>query len=86
DNPRSEDPEEIIVQIEKGVKGAGGKRERDYLVIVDRREAIKEALERMRKEDTLLIAGKGHERFQIFKDKAVKFEDRKVVQDLLGRE
>ncbi|MCK4522596.1 UDP-N-acetylmuramoyl-L-alanyl-D-glutamate--2,6-diaminopimelate ligase, partial [Candidatus Aerophobetes bacterium] len=86
DNPRSEDPEEIIVQIEKGVKEAGGKRERDYLVIVDRREAIQEALERMRKEDTLLIAGKGHERFQIFKDKAVEFEDRKVVQDLLGRE
>jgi len=86
DNPRSEDPEEIIVQIEKGIKEAGGKRERDYLVIVDRREAIKEALERMRKEDTLLIAGKGHERVQIFKDKAVEFEDRKVVQDLLGRE
>lgn len=86
DNPRSEDPEEIIVQIEKGVKEAGGKRERDYLVIVDRREAIQEALERMRTEDTLLIAGKGHERFQIFKDKAVEFEDRKVVQDLLGRE
>ncbi|GAH94834.1 unnamed protein product, partial [marine sediment metagenome] len=86
DNPRSEDPEEIIVQIEKGVKEAGGKRERDYLVIVDRREAIQEALERMRTEDTLLIAGKGHEKFQIFKDKVVEFEDRKVVQDLLGRE
>jgi len=86
DNPRSEEPEEIIVQIEKGVKEAGGKRERDYLVIVDRREAIKKALEKMGKEDTLLIAGKGHERVQIFKDKAVEFEDRKVVQDLLGRE
>ncbi|MFQ6066650.1 MAG: UDP-N-acetylmuramoyl-L-alanyl-D-glutamate--2,6-diaminopimelate ligase [bacterium] len=86
DNPRSEDPEQIIVQIEKGIEEAGGKRERDYLVIVDRREAIKEALERMKKEDTLLIAGKGHERVQIFKDKVVEFEDRKVVQDLLGRE
>jgi UDP-N-acetylmuramoyl-L-alanyl-D-glutamate--2,6-diaminopimelate ligase len=85
DNPRSEDPEEIVDQIEKGVKEAGAKRERDYLVIVDRREAIKEALEKMKKEDTLLIAGKGHERFQIFKDRAVEFEDRKVVQDLLGR-
>lgn len=86
DNPRSEDPEEIVVQIEKGIKEAGGEKERDYLVVVDRREAIKEALERMRKEDTLLIAGKGHERVQIFKDRAVEFEDRKVVQDLLGRE
>jgi UDP-N-acetylmuramoyl-L-alanyl-D-glutamate--2,6-diaminopimelate ligase len=86
DNPRSEDPEEIIVQIEKGIKEAGGKRERDYLVIVDRREAIKEGLERMKKEDILLIAGKGHERVQIFKDRAVEFEDRKVVQDLLRRE
>ncbi len=86
DNPRSEDPEEIIFQIEEGIKEAGGEKERDYLVIVDRREAIKEALGRVKKEDALLIAGKGHERIQIFKDRTVEFKDRKVVQELLGRE
>lgn len=84
DNPRSEDPGDIIAQIEKGVKEEGGKKERDYLTVVDRKEAIKLALEKMQKEDTLLIAGKGHEKVQIFKDKVVEFDDRKVVQDLLA--
>jgi len=83
DNPRSEDPEEIIAQIEKGMEAEGGKKEKDYLTVIDRKEAIKVALEKMRKEDVLLIAGKGHERTQIFKDKVVEFDDRKVVRDLL---
>lgn len=84
DNPRSEDPEEIITQIEKGIREEGGQKEKDYSTVVERREAIKLALEKMQKKDTLLIAGKGHERMQIFKDKVVEFDDRKVVQDLLG--
>jgi len=83
DNPRSEDPEEIIAQIEKGMKEEGGRKGKDYLTITDRREAIEAALEKMSKEDVLLIAGKGHERTQIFKDKVVEFDDRKVVRELL---
>jgi len=83
DNPRSEDPEEIIAQIEKEMEAEGGKKEKDYLTVIDRKEAIKVALEKMRKGDVLLIAGKGHERTQIFKDKIVEFDDRKVVRDLL---
>jgi len=84
DNPRSEDPEEIIAQIEKGIKEEGGKREKDYLTVVDRKQAIGLALEKMQRQDILLIAGKGHEKVQIFKDKVVEFDDREVVRDLLG--
>jgi len=84
DNPRSEDPEEIITQIEKGIREERGQKEKDYSAVVERKEAIKLALEKMQKKDTLLIAGKGHERVQIFKDEVVEFDDRKVVQDLLG--
>jgi len=83
DNPRSEDPEKIIAQIEKGMEAEGGKKEKDYLTVIDRKEAIEVALEKMRKGDVLLIAGKGHERTQIFKDKIVEFDDRKVVRELL---
>jgi len=83
DNPRSEDPGDIIAQIEKGMKEEGGKKGRDYSIVVDRKEAIKSALEKMQKGDTLLIAGKGHEKVQIFKDKVVEFDDRKVVRKLL---
>jgi len=84
DNPRSEDPEEIIAQIEKGIKEDGGKKGKDYSTVVNRKEAIRLALEKMQRGDTLLIAGKGHEKVQIFKDKVVEFDDGKVVRDLLG--
>jgi UDP-N-acetylmuramoyl-L-alanyl-D-glutamate--2,6-diaminopimelate ligase len=83
DNPRSEDPGDIIAQIEKGIKEEGGKKGRDYSIVVDRKEAIKSALKKMQKGDTLLIAGKGHEKVQIFKDKVVEFDDRKIVRKLL---
>jgi len=83
DNPRSEDPEDIITQIEKGAKDEGGRKIKDYLTISNRREAIKKALQIIEKGDVLLIAGKGHEKVQIFKDKVVEFDDREVAQDLL---
>jgi UDP-N-acetylmuramoyl-L-alanyl-D-glutamate--2,6-diaminopimelate ligase len=51
---------------------------------VNRREAIRRALKMMRKGDTLLVAGKGHERVQIFKDRVVEFDDRKVIRELLN--
>ncbi len=84
DNPRSEDPEKIVAVIEEGVREDGGHRGKDYTTVVDRREAIRTALERMKKGDTLLIAGKGHEKVQIFEDRVVEFSDSKVVRDLLA--
>jgi UDP-N-acetylmuramoyl-L-alanyl-D-glutamate--2,6-diaminopimelate ligase len=85
DNPRSEDPEKIIAAIEEGVREDGGRRGKDYTTVVDRIEAIRMTLEEMRKGDILLIAGKGHEKVQIFKDRVVEFSDSKVVRDLLSR-
>lgn len=81
DNPRSEEPEEIIKEIEKGYLSSSEKA--PYEKIVERREAIKEAIWLAEKGDTVVIAGKGHERYQIFKDKKVHFDDFEVAKDIL---
>jgi len=80
DNPRGEDPKAIISDILKGVVD----RER-VVVISDRREAIEWALNEKREEDVVLIAGKGHENYQQFKDYTVPFSDREVVEEFYGR-
>lgn len=75
DNPRQEDPEEIIRQI------AIGFTQKDrFKVVADRKEAIKEAVSMATKEDIVLIAGKGHETYQIFSHQTIFFDDRKVAQ------
>ena len=83
DNPRSEEPLEICSQIEKGFKT------KNYSVIVDRRKAIEAAikffLQNKSKNSCLLIAGKGHEDYQIIKDKRIPFSDKKIVKQLLKR-
>jgi len=78
DNPRSEDPLKIIKDIKKGIRRKGG-----YYVEPDRYEAIKKALTLARPGDLVLIAGKGHETYQIFKDTVKPFDDREVVRQLL---
>ncbi len=71
DNPRGEDPVRIIEEIKQGLlEGV------PYLIIPDRREAIKEAIRRAQKEDTVLIAGKGHETYQIIGNERIPFDDR----------
>jgi UDP-N-acetylmuramoyl-L-alanyl-D-glutamate--2,6-diaminopimelate ligase len=83
DNPRSEDPESIIRQIEKGITVApppGG-----YLAIAGRAEAIEAALAEAKPGDVVLIAGKGHETGQQFADRTVPFDDRQVASELLRR-
>jgi UDP-N-acetylmuramoyl-L-alanyl-D-glutamate--2,6-diaminopimelate ligase len=82
DNPRSEPPEAIIEEIQRGMNG-GRKAERH--VIVDRREAIARALELARSGDAVVIAGKGHESYQVLRDRTVPFDDRQVARDLLAR-
>jgi len=77
DNPRSESPQEIIADIKKGI----GKE--NYCVVLDRREAIKKCLSLAKAGDIILIAGKGHEDYQILKDGIVYFDDRKVVKECL---
>jgi UDP-N-acetylmuramoyl-L-alanyl-D-glutamate--2,6-diaminopimelate ligase len=94
DNPRSEDPLEIIREIEAGINsGAVRKLEKDslernldrgYLVIPDRRDAIEFAVRLARPGDIVLIAGKGHETYQIIGDRTVPFDDREVVREALA--
>jgi UDP-N-acetylmuramoyl-L-alanyl-D-glutamate--2,6-diaminopimelate ligase len=80
DNPRSEDPVGIILQIEDGLRESGGA----YVVEVDRRKAINRAIGMAQFEDCVLIAGKGHEDYQIFADRTVHFDDREVAREALG--
>ena len=80
DNPRSEDPAAIAREILAGAEGAGA----PVRVILDRREAIRAALESADEKWVVLIAGKGHEEVQIFADKTVPFDDRAVARELLG--
>lgn len=76
DNPRNEDPQSIIQDMLSGIK-----RNSSVQVEVDRKKAIQYALSLAKQEDIVLIAGKGHERTQIFKDKVVTFSDITVVEE-----
>ena len=83
DNPRSEDPYRIALDIEIGFQRKVKERGLHYLVIIDRREAIEEALNAAEIGDIVIIAGKGHETYQVFKDRTIEFDDRTVVRDWL---
>jgi UDP-N-acetylmuramoyl-L-alanyl-D-glutamate--2,6-diaminopimelate ligase len=82
DNPRSEPPEAILDEIQSGM---GGTRAAERLAIVDRREAIAKAVELARSGDAVVIAGKGHETYQVLRDRTVPFDDRQVARDALSR-
>jgi UDP-N-acetylmuramoyl-L-alanyl-D-glutamate--2,6-diaminopimelate ligase len=70
DNPRYETSNGIIQDIVKGITKT------NYVIISDRKQAIKEAIRMLNKNDTLLILGKGHENYQIIKDKKIFFSDK----------
>ncbi len=80
DNPRSEDPLAILTEIEQGFIRSGS---RAYAVIPDRREAIEAALSSAKKGDAVLIAGKGHENSQVFKERTIPFDDAEVARSIL---
>ena len=80
DNPRSEDPGEIISQIESGFRKL---QKNNFRVIPDRAEAIREAINFAGKGDMVIIAGKGHETYQIWKDTVVPFDDREAARETL---
>jgi UDP-N-acetylmuramoyl-L-alanyl-D-glutamate--2,6-diaminopimelate ligase len=83
DNPRSEDPVAILREVEPGLKRAGGVEGKTYLMIPDRREAIRVALQMAKPGDSVLLAGKGHEAYQIIGDENQPFDDRVVARELL---
>jgi UDP-N-acetylmuramoyl-L-alanyl-D-glutamate--2,6-diaminopimelate ligase len=80
DNPRSEDPVGIILQVEDGLKETAA----TYEVEVDRRKAIARAISLAAAGDCVLIAGKGHEDYQIFAERRIHFDDREVAREELG--
>ncbi|WP_199618996.1 UDP-N-acetylmuramoyl-L-alanyl-D-glutamate--2,6-diaminopimelate ligase [Paenibacillus alkalitolerans] len=82
DNPRSEDPESIMREIEEGVLAAGLDRNRCEM-IADRRRAIQKAVEMANPEDVVLIAGKGHETYQIIGGVTYDFDDREVAKEAI---
>lgn len=81
DNPRSEDPEAIIRDMEAGLSSAA---RRKYIAITDRREAIKTAVSLAQRSDIILVAGKGHEKYQEIKGVKYDFDDKQVLAEMFA--
>ena len=81
DNPRTEDPEAILADVEAGLRAAA----KPYLKIADRREAIHRAIAEARTGDVVLIAGKGHEDYQIIGTEIIHFNDKEVALEALEK-
>lgn len=79
DNPRTEDPAAIIEDIVEGIKQTQGQ----YIIIQDRTEAIRYAMNSAQKGDVIVLAGKGHETYQIFKDRTIHYDEREIVKEIL---
>jgi UDP-N-acetylmuramoyl-L-alanyl-D-glutamate--2,6-diaminopimelate ligase len=85
DNPRSEDPAEIIAHAEHGIRQQGSKTKGEtFFVVEDRGQAIKFAIGMARKGDTVVIAGKGHEDYQIIDGKKFHFDDREMARQAIA--
>lgn len=77
DNPRTEDPKTIVEEIAAGIpKARGG----NFFIVLDRQEAIKKAIGLAKEGDIVLLAGKGHETYQIFKNMIQPFDDREIAK------
>lgn len=77
DNPRTEDPLQIIDDVVAGIQ------KDNYLVIENRREAIKKAMEEAMPHDVVVVAGKGHEDYQVLKEKTIHFDEREIIADII---
>ena len=82
DNPRTEDPQKILDQIEEGVKKTNGQ----YIAILDRIEAIRYAINMANKRDIIVLAGKGHEPYQEINGKKYPFDERIIVNQIIKGE
>ena len=86
DNPRSEDPQRITDEIQRGITvDRVHPPAQQILAIVDRREAIGRAVEIAHPGDLVLIAGKGHEKYQVIGTRTLPFDDVEVARDALAR-
>jgi UDP-N-acetylmuramoyl-L-alanyl-D-glutamate--2,6-diaminopimelate ligase len=84
DNPHNEDPEMIAAEIVAGARAAGAKPEQDLLVRLDRREAIRQLVEHAAPGDTIVLAGKGHERYQVLAGGKVPWNDAQEARKALA--
>jgi len=82
DNPRSEDPEAILAQVEQGLIASGAAK---YRKVPDRREAIRTAIDLADPDTVVVIAGKGHETVQVVKDRSLPFDDREVAAEFASK-
>ncbi len=82
DNPRSENPEAILKDIEEGIS----KTQCSYTKVADRREAIFKAVEMAEENDLIVVAGKGHETYQIFSHRTIHFDDAEVIKEAFGED
>lgn len=80
DNPRSEDPSAIIADVFEGMKGKNA----SYTVIENRKEAIKYAIKNAQRDDVIILAGKGHETYQILNSGTIHFDEREVIAEALA--
>jgi UDP-N-acetylmuramoyl-L-alanyl-D-glutamate--2,6-diaminopimelate ligase len=93
DNPRSEDPAQIIEEIKRGIvmpadrtpKGQPGRQSTPWMAVIDRRAAIERAVHDAAPGDLVLIAGKGHENYQVVGDRVLPFDDVEVARAALSR-
>ncbi len=81
DNPRTEDPAQILKDMEEGLTTAA---KRKYISIADRKEAIKTAISFANREDIILVAGKGHEKYQDINGVKYPFDDKEVLKEMFG--
>jgi len=79
DNPRSEEATAIIGEMEAGLNSAA---RRKFIAIADRKEAIKTAISLTHPSDIVLVAGKGHEKYQVLKNGSVHFDDKEVLKEM----
>ncbi|GAA0743774.1 UDP-N-acetylmuramoyl-L-alanyl-D-glutamate--2,6-diaminopimelate ligase [Clostridium oceanicum] len=77
DNPRTEDPSLIIEDVVEGIE------KNNHIVVENRREAIKKSMEIAKKGDVIVVAGKGHEDYQILKNETIHFDEREVIRDII---
>jgi len=85
DNPRSEDPDRIIEEVLRGITPDTRREEMRLLTIPDRREAIEKAVGIARRGDLVLIAGKGHEKYQVIGNRTLPFDDVAVAREALAQ-
>ncbi len=83
DDPYNEIPEQIIKEIESGAQEAGGELEKNYFKITDRAQAIEKAISLARSNDIVVIAGRGHEKFQDINGKKIEIDDRVIARQCI---